>query len=153
MKTLTAPYIEKALRPVPPIRVFLVQALALGWFGFIAVVIFYVFLSFGGCLGHVRTSLERKGGFWSPLRGQMRGRVVFGVLGRRILRPRVAQETPRVANNDEKTAQRGLRGIPKEGKIAKPRKLQHLDFERPYEGLATFTPFGETGRRKKTAEI
>ena len=80
-------------------------------------------------------------------------RVVFGVLGRRILRPRVAQETPRVANNDEKTAQRGPRGIPKEGKIAKPRKLQHLDFERPYEGLATFTPFGETGRRKKTAEI
>jgi len=65
------------------------------------------------------------------------------------LRPRVAQDTPRVANSDEKAAQRGPRDIPKEGKIAKPRKLQHLDFERPYEGLATFTPFGETGRGKK----
>ena len=75
---------------------------------------------------------------------------VFGVLGRRILRPRVAQETPRVENSDEKTAQRGPRDIPKEGQIVKPRKLQHLDFERPYKGLATFTPFGETGRGTKS---
>ena len=73
--------------------------------------------------------------------------------GRRILRPRVAQETPRVENSDEKTAQRRYRDIPKEGKIVKPRKLQHFDFERPYEGLATFTPFGETGRGKRAAEI
>ena len=104
-------------------------------------------------MGHLRSSLEPKGGSWSPLRRQTRRRVVFGVLGRRLLRPRVAQETPRTANRDEKIAQRGTRDIPKEGKIVKPRQLQHLDFERPYKSLATFTPFGETGRGKKAAEI
>ena len=70
--------------------------------------------------------------------------------GRRILRPRVGQETTIVENRDEKTPQRGARDIPKEGQIVKIRKLQHLDFERPYEGLATFTPFGETGGGKKS---
>ena len=44
------------------------------------------------------------------------------VLGRRILRPRVAQETPRVANNDEKIAQRGPREVPKERQIRKKTK-------------------------------
>ena len=111
----------------------------MGRFGVISAVIFNVFLSFGECLGHLTTSLDPKGGSWSPLRRQTRRRVVFGVLGRRILRPRVAQETPRGANSDEKIAQRGPREIPKEGKMTKQRNLRHLDFERPYWGLATFT--------------
>ena len=64
--------------------------------------------------------------------------------------PRVAQETTRVENSDKKTAQRDPRDIPKEGTIVKIRKLQHLDFERPYEGLDTFTPFGDTGGGKKS---
>ena len=100
-------------------------------------------------MGHVRTSLEPKSGFWSPLRRQMRRRVVFGERGRRILRPRVAQEAARDANSDEKVAQMGPREIPKERRLSKPRKLRNLDFERPCDGLATFTAFGQSGRKKK----
>ena len=83
-----------------------------------------------------------------------RGSGLFlGCPGDVILRPRVAQETPRVANSHQKSAQRGPREVPKERKNTKSRKLRHLDFERPYGGLATFTPFGGTGTGKKAAEI
>ena len=83
-----------------------------------------------------------------------RGSGLFlGCPGDVILRPRVAQETPRVANSHQKSAQRGPREVPKERKVRKNRKLRHLDFERHYGGLATFTPFGDDRDTKKHKQM
>ena len=79
-------------------------------------------------------------------------RVVFGVPRERILMSKVAQETPRVANSHQKSAQRGPRDVPKGRQIIKKGKLRHLDFERPYGVLATFTAFGGTGAGKNAAD-
>ena len=80
-------------------------------------------------------------------------RVVFGVPGGRILMSKDAQETPRVANSHQKSAQRAPRDVPKGREITKSRKLRHLDFERPYGVLATFTAFRGTGAGKDGAEM
>ena len=80
-------------------------------------------------------------------------RVVFGVPGGQILMSKVAQANPRVANSYQKSAQRGPRDVPKGRKTTKNKKLRHLDFERPYEVLATFSAFGGTGAGKDGAEM
>ncbi len=64
----------------------------------------------------------------------------------------MAQGTPRGADGHQKGAQRAPAEVPKERKIIKTRKLRHLDFERPYGALATFTPFGGARGRKKANE-
>ena len=120
--------------------------------GVISVINFEVFLSFGGRLAHLGSSLGPKGGSWRSFRRQACLRVVFGVPRERILMSKVAQETPRVANSHQKSAQRGPGDVPKGRKITKNPKLWHLDFERPYGVLATFAAFGGTGAGKNAAE-
>ena len=77
---------------------------------------------------------------------------VWGARGL-ILMSKVAQGTPRVANSHQKSAQRAPRDVPKGREITKSRKLRHLDFERPYGVLATFTAFGGTRAGKNAAEM
>ena len=120
--------------------------------GIISAFNFYVFLSFGGRLAHLGSSLGPKGGYWRSFRRQACLRVVFGVPREWILMAKVAQETPRVANSHQKSAQRGPRDVPKGRQIIKNGKLRHLDFERPYGVLATFAAFGGTGAGKNAAE-
>ena len=88
---------------------FLVSKLSL-WvaLGIISALNFYVFLRFGGRLAHLGSSLGPKGGAWRSFRRQACLRVVFGVPREWILMAKVAQETPRVANSHQKSAQRGV---------------------------------------------
>ena len=132
---------------------FLVSKLSL-WvaLGVISALNFYVFLSFGGRLAHLGSSLGPKGGSWRSFQRQACSRVVFGVPRERILMSKVAQETPRVASSHQKSAQRGPGDVPKGRKITKNPKLRHLDFERPYGVLATFAAFGGTGAGRNAAE-
>ena len=63
--------------------IFLWFGVSLARFGVIPVVIFRVFLSFGGCLGHPGASLGPKGGSWTPLGDQTRIKVILRVPGGR----------------------------------------------------------------------
>ena len=54
-----------------------------GSFWVILVVIFMVFLSFGGCLDHPGASLGTKSGSWAPFGRQTRIRVILRVPGGR----------------------------------------------------------------------
>ena len=65
---------------------------SLGRFGVILVVIFKVFLSFGGCLDHPGASLGTKSGSWTPFGRQTRIRVILRVPGGRHF---VAKGRPR----------------------------------------------------------
>ena len=135
---------------MPPIRVSCIQALFLDGFGSHFGTQFLGFSELWEALG---PSLGPKGGSWRSFRRPACLRVVFGVPGGRILMSKVAQGTPRVANSHQKSAQRAPRDVPKGREITKSRKLRHLDFERPYRVLATFTAFGGTGAGKDGAEM
>ena len=88
-----------------------------------------------------------------PTSEATRIRVILGVAGERHFVAKGGPRIPRGADSHQKSARRGPRDVPKERKSRKKRKLRHLDFERPYGGLATFTPFGEARVRKKTNKI
>ena len=50
-------------------------------------------------------------------------------------------------------SQRGPRDVSRGRKMLKQRKLRHLDFERPYNGLTAFSPCGEPGARPKGTKM
>ena len=79
-----------------------------------------------------------------------RGSGLFlGCPGDVILRPRVAQETPRVANSHQKSAQRGPREVPKERKTQKHENYDTLISNDPMGVWLHLHPSGGPGPEKK----